>query len=64
MLRDNTTKLIAKFLYEEIIICYRCPIELRCDQDVYFVNKRIQLLTKKIMIQHWKSTTYYLHENK
>lgn len=30
-LKDNTAKLTTKVLYEEIIICFGCPIELISD---------------------------------
>ena len=43
-LKDNTTKSTIKFLYEEIIIHYGCPLGIVSDQGVHFINKTIQLL--------------------
>lgn len=40
-LRDNIPKSTRRFLYEEILTYYRCPIELINNQEVYFINEII-----------------------
>jgi hypothetical protein len=58
-LRNNTTPSTIKFIHENIITCFGCPTHLVSDQGVHFINKTIEILIKKFMITHHKSTTYY-----
>ncbi len=58
--RDNTTKNITKFIYENIIIRFRCPTHFVSDQGSHFINKTIEILVEEFTIIHHKSTTYYL----
>jgi len=60
---DNTTKSTAKFIYEQIIICFGCPTHLVSDQGSHFINKTIEILVQKFMISNHKSSTYYLQGN-
>ena len=57
-LRDNKAVSVAKFLYNNIITRFGCPIELVLDQGVHFLNKVFKLLTETHMIDHKKSSTY------
>lgn len=61
--RDNTTTSIAKFLYENIMVHFACPIELVSDQDTHFLNKLIHVLTHWHMIIDKKSIVYYTQAN-
>ena len=61
-LKDNTMKFTAKFLYEEIITKFGCPVELVNDQG-HFMNDIIRIMTKEFMILHRRSTTYYSQAN-
>jgi transposase InsO family protein len=62
-LKDNTATSTARFIFEEIITKFGCPIELVSDQGSHFLNVTIQILTKTFMVLHRKSTTYYLQAN-
>ena len=62
-LKDNTAKFTAKFLYEEIITNVGFPVELVSDKGEHFMNDIIRILTKKFMILHKRSTTYYPQAN-
>jgi hypothetical protein len=63
VLKDNTAASTAKFIFKEIITKFGCPIELVSDQESHFLNETIQILTKKFMVLHRKSTTYYPQAN-
>jgi len=58
-LHDNTTKSIAKFIYEQIITHFGYPTHLVSDQGSHFIKKTIEILVEEFMIAHHKSTTYY-----
>lgn len=62
-LRDNKASSVARFLYNNIITRFGCPIELVSDQGVHFLNRVIKLLTETHMISHKKSSTYYPQAN-
>jgi hypothetical protein len=62
-LRDNTAKSTAKFLYENILCRFGCPIELVSDQGTHFINEVIATLTSHYAIVHKKSTVYYPQAN-
>ena len=62
-LKDNTAKSTAKFLFEEIITKFGCPLEFVSDQGSHFINDTIKVLTQEFMILHRKSTTYYPQAN-
>ena len=62
-LRDNTARSVAKFLYNNIMTRFGCPVELVFDQGKHFLNKVIRLLTNTHMIIHKKSTVYYPQAN-
>jgi hypothetical protein len=53
-LKDNITKNIAKFIYENIIIRFRCPTYFINDQRSHFINKIIGVLMVEFMIVHQK----------
>ena len=62
-LKDNTARLTAKFLCEEIITKFGCPLEFVSDQGGHFINDTIKVLTQEFIILHQKSTTYYPQVN-
>jgi hypothetical protein len=62
-LKDNITKNIVKFIYENIITRFRCPTHFISDKGSHFIKKTIEVLMAKFMIIHHKSTTYYPQGN-
>jgi transposase InsO family protein len=55
----DDAKMVAKFLYENIITKFGCPKELVSDRGIHFINKIIEQLTTKYLIKHRKSTPYH-----
>ena len=53
----------AKFLYEDIITRFGCPLEIISAQGTHFINETIEIRTEKFMISHRKSTPYYPRAN-
>jgi hypothetical protein len=60
---NNTTQSTVKFIHENIITRFGCPIHLVNDQGARFINKTIEILIQEFMITHHKSTTYYPQGN-
>lgn len=60
---NNTQKVVAQFLYENIICRFGCPIELISDRGKHFLNDTIEVLTRDYMIVHKKSSPYYPRGN-
>jgi hypothetical protein len=58
-LRTNTIVITTKFLYEYILIRFRCPLTLVLDKGVHFINDVINYLTNHFLMKHVSSTTYY-----
>ena len=53
----------AKFLYEQVISRYGCPLELISDRGSHFLNQVIAQLTSEFMVIHRKSSSYYPQAN-
>ena len=56
--RKADARSIAKFLYEQVISRYGCPLELMSDRGTHFLNAVIVKLTMEFMIIHRKSSAY------
>jgi transposase InsO family protein len=59
-LKTNTVAITAKFLCEQILTRYGCPLTLISDQSTHYINEAIEHLVEHFLLQHWNSTTYYL----
>jgi transposase InsO family protein len=62
-LRNNTTIVTTKFLYECILTRFRCLLIIVRDQGVHFINDAIKYLTNHFLMKHVSSTTYYPQGN-
>ena len=47
-----SSEVAAKFIYENIITRFRCPLTLISDQGTHFINKTINNLTDQFHIDH------------
>lgn len=54
----NDAKTSAKFLFENIVTRFGCPLEIVSDRGLHFLNETIQELTRIFFIKHRKTTPY------
>ena len=57
--RKADARSAAKFLDEQVISRYGCPLELISNHGTHFLNEVIAQLTTEFMIIHRKSLAYY-----
>ena len=53
----------AKFIYENIITVFGCPLTLIRDQGSHFINRTIAALIEQFKIDHRQSTSYHPQSN-
>ena len=53
----------AKFIYENIITIFGCPLTLISDQGTHFINQTIETFLKEFLIDHNKTSTYHPQAN-
>ena len=58
-----TKEVVAKFIYENIITRFGCPLTLISDQGTHFINQTIETLLKEFLIYHHKTSTYHPEDN-
>jgi hypothetical protein len=58
-----STKTVAHFLFEHVLMRFRCPRILMTDQGTHFINTTIKSLTKEFEVFHQKSTPYHTQAN-
>jgi len=63
VLLHNTTQNTIKFIYQNIITCFRCPTHLVNDETNNFIKPMIKVLVKEFMITHHKFPSYYPQVN-
>jgi len=56
-------KVAAKFMYNQIICRYGCPLEIVTDQGTHFANELVSKLLKRMSVKHQRSSPYYLQAN-
>jgi hypothetical protein len=62
---ENCTKeATMKFIYENIVTHFSCPVTIISDQGTHFINSTIEVLLKKFMIDHKKTTAYHPQANR
>ncbi len=58
-LKTNNVVVIARFLYEYILIKFGCLLTIVIDQGVHFINDIIKHLIEKFLLKLVSFTTYY-----
>ena len=58
-----SSEIAAKFIYENIITQFGCPLTLISDQGTHFINRTIKTLTNQFQVDHRWSTTYHPQSN-
>ena len=54
-----SSEIAGKFIYENIIAIFGCPLTLINDQGTHFINKTVKTLTDQFQIHHHRSTAYH-----
>jgi transposase InsO family protein len=54
----------TKFIYENIITWFGCPLNLISDQGTHFINQTIETLFKEFLIDHHKTSRYHPQANR
>ena len=57
-LKTNDAKVTSRFIFDNIITRYGCPLELVSDRGTHFLNATIEHLTTVYLIKHRKTTPY------
>jgi hypothetical protein len=63
LVKNCTKETMAKFIYENIVTRFDCPLTLINNQGTHFVNGTIEILLKKFMIDHRKMISYHPQAN-
>ena len=58
-----SSEVATKFIYENIITRFGCPLTLISDQGSHFINKTIKNLIDQFHINHRQSTAYHPQSN-
>ena len=58
-----TKEVAAKFIYENIIRRFGCPLTLIRNQGTHFINQTIEILLKEFLIDHHRTSTYHPQDN-
>lgn len=61
--KDCTTAMAAKFLFEHVLTRFGCPKILINDHGTHFLNETINMLTEDFQVYHQKSTPYHPQAN-
>jgi hypothetical protein len=54
---------VAKFIYENIVTIFGFPLTIINEKGTNFINGTIQILLKKFMIDHRKTSAYHPQDN-
>ena len=62
--KNCTVAPIVKFLWENIITRYGCPLSLTSERGTHFINEtNFRILLDEFMIAHHKTTPYHPQAN-
>ncbi len=62
-LHTNIVTVIAKFLYEHILMRFGCPLPIVIDQGTHFINDAIKYFIDHVIFRHTRSIVYYPQGN-
>jgi hypothetical protein len=62
-LHTNIFVVIAKFLYDHILIWFGCPLTIVIDESTHFINDVFHYLTNHFILRHTSSIIYYTQGN-
>ena len=57
--KDCMADTVARFLWENVLTRYGCPLSLTSDRGTHFLNETIMILLDEFMIAHHKTTPYH-----
>ena len=60
---DCTTMTVARFSFENIVMCFGCPRILMSDQGSHLINQTIKVITDELQVQHKRINPYHPQEN-
>ena len=60
---SGTKEVAFKFIYENIITRFVCPLKLISDKGTHFINQTIETLLKYFLIDHHKTSAYHPQAN-
>ena len=58
-----TKEVATRFIYENTITRFGCPLTLISDQGTHFINRTIETLLKEFLIDHHRTSAYHPHAN-
>ena len=61
--RNNDSKIVVKFLRENILSRFEIPRAIISDEGKHFYNKSFEFLMKKYEITHKNATPYHFQTN-
>jgi transposase InsO family protein len=61
--QNCSTDTVARFIFENIITRFGCPMSLTSDQGAHFISTTIENITTEFLIQHHKRNPYHPQAN-
>ena len=58
-----TKEVVAKFIYENIITRFGCPLTRISYQGTHLINQTIEILLKEFLIDHHRTSAYHPQTN-
>ena len=59
LVESGTKEVVVKFIYENIITKFCCPLILISDRGTHFINQTIETLLKEHKIDNYKNLAYH-----